>query len=295
MMKRGESGAAIIRVHYSADPEKGDAWVQVEKPKYTEAYWEQEMEIRGDALLGTRVYPEFDSAVHVIPDELVPKRGCRFMSIDPHPRTPHACLWVLIDHWSDWYVYRELWPSICSGLPWNVRDTDTDKSYTIREYAETIAYLEGNELEYSDPETDQEYARYVRKPGGERIVARLMDQAGKGFNAAGEGQKESYARRYERFGIYCEDPIKSHEVGEDAIRALLKLRAHDTYGLWPRIHFAQSCREIILEMTRHRYKSHRPSDERELSQAGIEARCHQIDNLRYLVTARLQYIESSAS
>ncbi len=190
------------------------------------------MEGNAHALDGQRVYPEFDQSLHVIPDGRVPKRGCRYMSIDPHPRTPHAMLWVLVDEWDDWYVYRELWPSVVCGQSRNLRDTDMDKSFTIREYAETLAFLEGNYIEWHNAETRDEYGVYRRKPGGENLVYRFMDQAGKAFKASDEASLiETYARRYQRYGIECSDPRKSHQAGEDAIRDILKLRRHDVYGV----------------------------------------------------------------
>jgi len=296
-MCRLKTGYPVIRVHYTADPEKDADWAAREKPKFSDAYWQQEYEINAYARSGQRVYPEFDPAIHVIPDEKIPKRGTRYMAIDPHPRTPHAFLWVLIDRWSDWYVYRELWPSVISGIPASLRDDTPENSYTIREYAETLAHLEGNYIEWRNPETDREYGMYRRNALGERIVYRFMDQAGKGFQASSEAEQlETYATRYQRYGIYCLDPKKSHKSGEDAIRALLKPRKHDTYGTWPRLHIAASCVEQRLEFQRFRYKvTRRYNEERELKQEGIEARCHLLDLLRYLATANISHSESLAS
>lgn len=290
-MRRTADGFPVIRVHYTADPEKSLEWAAEEKKKFSPVFWEQEMEIKPHARSGQRVYPEFDPSIHVIPDKEVPHRGCRFMSIDPHPRTPHAMLWLLIDKWSDWYFYRELWPSISCGQPQTIKDDVSDNSYTIREYAQTIAVLEGNDIQWKHAETDRETGQYVKNLLGERIIYRFMDQAGKGFKATGEGQpEESYSARYDRYGIRCVDPKKSHSSGEDAIRSLLKLRNHDTRGKWPRLHVAASCKETILEFLRYRYKSTRRwSDEKELKQEGIEARSHLLDNARYLATAGLTY------
>jgi hypothetical protein len=298
MMRRTQDGVAVVRLHYSANPTCTPEWVAAERKKYTtDAWWNLEMEIEYEALSGQRVYPEFDPAVHVVPDAAVPKKGARYMSIDPHPRTPHAALWILIDAYSDWYIYRELWPSMAYAQPHDLRDDTEDYSYTIREYAETMAVLEGNSLDWRNAETDNEYAVYVKAAGGERIVVRLMDQASKGFRASGENQHElSYAERYGLYGIQCSDPYKSHRSGEDAIHSLLKLRKHETRGLWPRLHVAASCRETILELMRHRFKvTKRVSPERELKQEGVEARCHMIDNLRYLATSNIHYSASLAS
>lgn len=297
-MRRTKAGIPVVRLHYSALPYATPEWIEDQRRRYTsQAYWDLEMEIKYEALSGQRVYPEFDPAVHVVADVEIPKRGCRYMSIDPHPRTPHACLWVLIDRFSDWWVYRELWPSVVYGIPRNIRDNEEDRSFTIREYAETIAVLEGNKLDWRNPETDDEYAVYLRRPGGERIIERFMDQAGKGFFASGEHQlEETYARRYDRFGIQCLDPYKSRRSGEDAIRSLLKPRRHDVRGWWPRLHIAASCEELILELQKYRYKvTRRPNDEKELKQEGVEARCHMLDNLRYLATANIAYIPSLES
>jgi hypothetical protein len=296
-MRRTPEGIPVIRVHYSADPAKNANWVAHEKPKYSTTWWAQEMEIQAHARSGQRVYPEFDPVIHVLPPDRIPTRGCRFMSIDPHPRTPHSFLWVLIDAWSDWYIYRELWPSVVCGIPRLLRDDEPDNVFTIREYAETLAVLEGNSIEWKNAETDRERGSYVKSLQGERIVYRFMDQAGKGFRATGEGEEtESYSTRYERYGIRCIDPRKSHKSGEDALRALLKPRHHEIYGTWPRLHVSSDCPETILEFIRYRYKTtRRYSDERELKQVGVESRCHSLDNARYIGTAGLSYTARLAS
>lgn len=290
-MRRLADGSPVIRVHYSADPDKDAAWVAREKPRFTDVFWQQELEIKAHARSGQLIYPDFDPAIHVIPDSRIPKRGSRFMSIDPHPRTPHAFLWVLIDQWSDWYIYRELWPSVVAGVNQTLSDDTPDNVFTIREYSETLAVLEGNYLEWKNAETDRERGIYRRNLTGERIVYRFMDQAGKGFRASSDGEEfESYSTRYDRFGIRCIDPKKAHKSGEDAIRALLKPRKHDVYGTWPRLHIAESCKETILEFARHRYKTTRRwNEERELKQEGMESRSHCLDNLRYLATAPIRH------
>lgn len=285
---RTPDGLPVLQIRYWADPDKDAEWAKREKPKYTnQAFWEKEMEGNAHALDGQRVYPDFDAAVHVIPDSMVPEWLCCFMSIDPHPRTPHAALWVGIDQWGDWYVYRELWPSVVCGMPKHLRDSDQENIITVKQYCETIAWLEQNSLEWFHEHSPDEYAIYRREPGGENIIYRFMDQAGKAFKATDEAARtESYSRRYDRYGIQCSDPRKSVRSGEDAVRELLAPRRHEMYGNWPKLHVAESCRELILEFQRYRYKSTRHwSEERELKQEGVEARAHQLDNLRYLACA----------
>lgn len=296
-------GVTFIRLHYSADErldpatEEGRTRVaELRKNFATEALWRQEMEIDPNAQSGQLIYPEFDRRVHVIPDSKIPKRLCRFCSIDPHPRTPHAILWVGIDAYEDWWVYREIWPSIAYGTGTKVDDSSIENRFTIREYADAIAALEGNEIEWRNPERESEYGIYRERVRGEKIIARYMDQAGKAFSASGESQaEESFASRYSRFGIACSDPYKSHEAGEDAIHELLKLRWHQMFGMWPRLHIAESAQELIFEFEHLRFQKTRLTDERELKQKPVDARRHQIDNLRYLATSQLYYVESLAS
>jgi hypothetical protein len=276
--------------------------LEAERRKYSNpSYWDQEMEIQYDAMQGQRVYPEFSELLHVVPHCTLPYKMCRYMAIDPHPRTPHAFLWVGVDAYSDMYVYRELWPSVACGRSESLRDNERENSYTIREYAETVAWSEGNSLEWRNAETDDEYAIYRQSKGpgthGEDILIRYMDQAGKGFRASADGAPEEfYSTRYSRFGIACADPYKSHASGEDAIRNLLVVRKHDRFGTWPRLHISNRCPETILEFQRYRYKTmRRPNDERELHQEGIESRCHMLDLLRYIAVSKPYWSERLAS
>jgi len=297
--KKTPEGIPVLFVHVSADPNKGPEWQKRERQHYSsQAFWDREIEMKDYALDGQIVYPEYNPAVHVIPDAQIPPRLCRYMAIDPHPRTPHAFLWVGIDAWGDWYVYRELWPSVVSGQPRKLKDLDEDKEYTVREYAETVAMLERNELElFHVGDTMREYGIYRRQPNGENIIYRYMDQAGKGFRASGQGQpEENYAECYERYGTQCLGPRKSHVAGEDAIRNLLRVRHHQMRGQWPLLHIAASCVELQLEFERHRYKTMRhDSDEKELHQQPAEARSHLLDDLRYLATSEIGFIESLVS
>ena len=311
-LRRTVDGKAVLRVHHTADPDKrSEEWRRRERAKFTsESIFKQEVDIDYEAKDGALVYPEFDESIHVIAPSAIPAKMTRYMSIDPHPRTPHAMLWVGIDIWSDWYVYREFWPSVVYGRAQQLKDTDLENSYTIKEYCGLIALIEGNWLEYQNEQKDDEYAIYRRSKAGDRledgriankpgenIVYRFMDQAGKAFRASGEGEQlETYARRYDRYGIQCVDPRKSHEAGEDAIRELLKPRRHDVHGQWPKVHISSDCPETILELRKLRYpKQSRFQPERELKQQAVEARRHLVDNFRYLATGEIRWIPSLAS
>lgn len=320
-MAKTPEGHPVIHLHYYADDDHDQKWADKEASKTsTQAWWDQEMEMKADAMSGQLIYPEFDEAVHVVSASRLPQRMTRFCAIDPHPRTPHAVLWIGIDEFSDWYVYRELWPSVVYAKPDSIKDDTVENTFTIRDYAETIAVLEGHRLDWRKAETDDEYATYKQSRFGlcpscgrdpylkypsckkhrnpEKIVYRYMDQAGKGFRASGENeQAESMADRYGRYGIYCLDPIKAHKTGEDAIRMKLKIRHHNLYGPWPQLHVSENCPELVLEFRKHRYKRTKVlNPEKELKQEGVEARCHLLDLLRYLTTGPgVQFIRSLAS
>jgi len=301
---RTPQGWFVARLHYSANPlldpdtEDGKRRIaQLRNDYVSKAKWDMEMEIDAHALEGQRVYPEFTRDLHVLPHEQVvyadvekriKRQGCCFMALDPHPRTPHAALWVLIDGWNDWYVYRDFWDSVVYGIPKNVKDDDSENLWTVKDYAAAIAALEGNKIEWHHAETAREYGIYRHMPGGEKIRERRCDQAGKGFFE--KGSKSSIWQSYNNYGLHFLEPYKNHRVGEDEIRQLLKPRRHHSFGEWPRLHISDRCEELILEMTRYKYKqTKRFVEDKELAQEGVQARCHLIDTLRYLATADLRF------
>lgn len=296
---RTNNGWAVVHLHYSADPARDAAWVAREKKRYTNlADWDKEQEIDPYAKDGALVYPEFDPAIHVVPHDRIPKLLTRYMCIDPHPRTPHAFVWCGLDIFGDFWVYRELWPSKVYGQARTLTNTDEENRFTIRDYVETVVHLEGNEVKWHHAETPDEYGSEVYLPGGERIVQRFMDQAGKAFSTGGDAafKTENYWERYNRYGLQTYGPKKAHEAGEDAIRDLLRLRQHDHYGVWPKLHISARCPELILNLRRHRYAEMRKFDpNRELPQKGVDGRCHVLDDLRYLATANLTYIPTQES
>lgn len=286
-MQRTPQGVPVIWLHYKADPTMVGERLEKEKLRYSsDALWRREMEVDFEALSGQLVYPEFDQDVHVIAHDQIPLDGCIYMAIDPHPRTPHAFLWVLIDRWDDWYIYREVWPSIAYGTGKRLTDSDEDNTFPIKEYAEAVAYKEGCRFERHNWNTKNEYGKIKRVQGSERVVIRLMDQAGKAFRASGESEQlETYARRYARYGIRCMDPRKSHQAGEDAIHDLLRPRRSDLHGNWPKLHISDQCPELIWELRNHRYKTLKTEDpEKDLKQDAAEVRSHMVDLLRYLAT-----------
>lgn len=299
-LPEGLGGFPFIDLDIEADPQFRDPvrMADLERRFQPRAFYLREIKRQAYALSGATIYSEFDAQVHVVPHDQIPKRGTLYMSLDPHPRTPHAALWLLIDGYSDWYIYREMWPSKIYGRPGRLGDDDEDAHYTVKEYAEAIVErFEGNKINWSHAETDMEYGIVEERLGGEKVLQRFMDQAGKGFREHSSAtQSETYAMRYNKCGLQFSDPKKSHEAGEDAVRDLLKQRKHDLKGKWPRIHISDRCEELILEFKTARYKQMKRIDtEKELSQKAAEYRTHMLDNLRYLATSNAEFVPSFVS
>lgn len=293
-------GWVILRIHYSCDPSMRD---DAKLKRVSKVFggigsprWKREMEIDAEAMGGALVHQKYDETIHVIPDKDIPEYGCLYMSLDPHPRTEHAGLWLLVTRDYDFYVYREMWPSNVYGTGKRLSDDEACNQYTVRKYAEYIAFLEGNKIVVHNENEADQWAEYVEQAGGERIMSRYMDQAGKGFKISGEGQPDEFIfDKYLEYGIYCQDPIKSHAVGNDAIDELLEVRSHPVVGKWSRLHIAQSCLEIRMEFKNHRWAPSSNSPARDLNQKVSQFRTHSLDNLRYLATSNLYYAESLAS
>lgn len=297
-MRRNAAGAAIVRLHYSADSTMTPERVRQIKQRFLgdEARWKKEMDMDVHALSGQLVYPDFNPSIHIIDQDQVPRQLTRYCAVDPHPRTPFAFLWVGVDRFNDVYVYRDYWPSKAYGINKRLKDSDEDPQYTTREYVEVIAHLEGNEIQWRQDVDGVEYGEYIRKPHGEEIVYRYMDQAGKAFRVSGEGTPlETIAGKFRDYGMACMDPRKAHSAGEDAIRELLRVRMWQGKP-WPRLHIARNCRELIWELLNYRYEPTRGDLRwKELSQEGQKVRSHCLDLLRYLATSPIDWIPNLAS
>jgi hypothetical protein len=71
-----DQGIHILRIHYTADPDKrSPEWVAEQKRGMTAAAWAREMEIDFHVFPGKPWFPEFDYERHVSKEELKPIRG----------------------------------------------------------------------------------------------------------------------------------------------------------------------------------------------------------------------------
>ena len=69
-VRKSAIGARYLRVHYSADPGKNDAWVAAEKAKTPIKEWLREMEMREDIYDGEPVYGDYVDKWHCMMQDL---------------------------------------------------------------------------------------------------------------------------------------------------------------------------------------------------------------------------------
>ena len=73
------------------------------------------------------VYKEFDSNRHKVKPFVIPEHWPRIRLIDPHPRTPHAVMWMAVSPEERLYIYDELFKEcLISELCLNIRAKSGD-------------------------------------------------------------------------------------------------------------------------------------------------------------------------
>lgn len=278
-------GIRIFRLHYSADPEKTKEWAASQKAAMTNAAdYEQEYEINFSAKLGTLIYQLHDEATleNSFP---IPAHWTRYVALDPHPRVPHAFLWVACDPWGDSWVYRELWPSKIYGKRGSI--PDDDNRFSIKQYVETVQWLESAENEENGGKAEEIYKRVID------YAARSM---GQGMDD--EQPDLNFQDRYEELGRWTfDDSIKDHETGYEAVNEWLKPRDVEqpdgTFKPKSKLHiFQDKCPETILELHTNRFQQLTPvmAEKQDPSGKPMAKRNHLTDDLRYLCMMGLQYV-----
>lgn len=91
-------GVRVLRIHYSADPEKDAAWVAKVSAGYPKAEWRREYEMDATVYDGQPVFPDFSEPIHCPPillkNSWVPRPGSRYiLGVDcGQTLWPAACL-----------------------------------------------------------------------------------------------------------------------------------------------------------------------------------------------------------
>src|SRR6267142_3230830 len=149
----------VVRLHYTADPQKDKAWAERERIGMTDpGPYRQEYEIDFAGTLGQLVFGLHEPAT-LEESFIIPESWTRYFALDPHPAVPHAFLWCALDPYGNRWYYRELWPSKISGLSGSL-PTD-DNRHTIREYIETIRWLESKDNPQNDGKEERIFKRVI--------------------------------------------------------------------------------------------------------------------------------------
>lgn len=279
-------GIQIFRLHYSADPDKDEAWAAKQRAAMTNpADYEQEYEISFSAKLGTLIYQLHEEST-LETSFPIPHNWTRYFALDPHPVVPHAGLWLAVDNWGDAWAYREMWPSKIYAQRGNA--PEDDNRYSIKDFVETIRWLESDD----NPDNCGK---------AEDIYKRVIDYAARGMGQGFFDEKPDYnfQKRYEDLtGWSFDDSIKDHETGYDTVNQLLKPRDVEqkdgTFKPKSKLHiFQDRCPELVHELKSNRFQQLTPIMAERSDPVGkaMAKRNHLTDCLRYLAMAGLEYIQ----
>jgi hypothetical protein len=302
-----ESGITICQILYSADPAKDNEWLKAQEKKSADnpAGFQQEILINFAAYAGQRVFPNFHKGINV---QRCWKWGCpvrcpiphhftRYFCCDPHPRVPHAHLWMAVSPEGFHIYYRESWLSRIYARMGAV--PEDDKRYTILDYAQLIKRLESKEIDFFHS------GGYANNDGAdEHIEVRFMDPYGKAVAADREDGKESAKTFWDRYleeGIHCIEAKKDFDVSVEKVNARLRPARYqgpdDVASERPVIIVLDVCPELILELEQNRYPKLSPEQaaKRDPDEKPLQMRKHMTDNMRYIEIFDPVYIDRSHS
>lgn len=75
LWKNPKNGFTVIQIHYSADPNKTPEYMAHIKNSMPKRRWDQEYEIQWDSFEGLPVFPDWNSEIHGVKSEILPKIG----------------------------------------------------------------------------------------------------------------------------------------------------------------------------------------------------------------------------
>lgn len=203
------------------------------------------------------VFKEFDPEIHICEPPRIQDHWSVYFAIDPHPRTPTACLWLAVDEHDQMYVYDELWLA----------------DMTIREVALAIKAQEAGHparFRYIDPAMDKD------------------NELSGGFNVRKELMKS---------GLPCIRANNDFDLGVSFIREGLRPDYMPLLGKSkPKLVISRSCKHTIYEFQHYLWDNYtmRPEDH-DPKQKVKKLNDHFMDDLRYILNARPRYFRQEDS
>lgn len=243
----------VVTTDIRDNPHLSEAAIAEFETKLTDE--EKEARLHGRFLhLTGLIYKQFDPGFHICEPVKVKSNWTRYFCIDPHPRTPTACVWVAVDPFGNHWVYDELW----------LKDAD------IEQVAHAIHAQEGD------------------LPAHFRFIDPAMDKdntlAG-GFNARKELMKH---------GIYCQRANNDFVLGKSRIDQALKLKyVHKLGTEVPQMRVARNCVQVIFEFQHYIWGDRkRNTDEFSPKEMPQKKNDHFMDCLRYIYNADPRFVDN---
>ena len=142
-----DNGFHVVRLHYTADPEKTVDWATITKKGYISDIWNQEMELDFTKASGKRVYPEFKSELHI-------------SSLKP---TPHKDIWR---GWDFGYHHPAVvWGQVDSSDRLNIFCELLGEETVINKFADDVLRI-----------SDKMFPGYSFKDAGDPAVKQKTDK-----------------------------------------------------------------------------------------------------------------------
>ena len=214
---------------------------------------EKEARLHGRFLhLTGLVYKEFNPDIHLCSGVKISPNWTRYFAIDPHERTPTACLWMAVDEKDNFWVYDELW------LP----------DMTIEQICHAIHAQEG------------ELKPHVR------LIDPHMDKTNElvgNFNIRNELMKH---------GVYCQRGSSDTYLGKQRIKYALKPTFTTLTGTeQPRLRIDRECRHVIYEFQHYIWDEFKRKEEYNLKERPKKKNDHFMDCLRYIFNTQPRFIQ----
>lgn len=269
LKKNPYNGFNVVRLHYTADPEKATKeWFEKTRKGYSEAAWRKEYEIDFEVLSGTLVYPEYDPFIHCISKSYINfdklnTQGARFRILDHGRTNPTAALWIWVDREDNWIVYRQYY------VP-----------------GQTVAFHSHNIKLMSEKESYQEN---IADPS---IFYNTQQSK--------EGEAFSIAKLYEDYGLSFTPANNDFQSGSDVIRERLR-KSDDRINPFtgekgaPGIYFIREENKWLdYEIRKWRYQeftSLKVAIDKNPKEIPVDKDNHFMDCLTYFANARKDNIE----
>lgn len=234
---------------------------QANKKNLADGWFDQFFESVSDEMIQTRmtgalasfegvIYPSFNPAIHVVESVDFPDNVRHFRAIDwgASAEHPFVCLWGYVDNDESWTIYDEYW--------------DIDQTKIL---ADHIAAIKERSREWGYPE------QYVNYPNYGALYA--------------DPSRPDNIAEFRRAGFWIEPAANDVFKGIECVRVALKLHAPDNK---PKLRILKSCRHLIDEMRKYRWRRSRKGDGNLLNPtvaapAPLKREDDTVDAMRYML------------